>query len=108
MRAILASLRGGKAGQALALAGVRGGNLGNAAPVTMSALAFSHQLSKDAECNAATIPLRYKGKMFTLTGLVDYVRRDGNAYRVAFRIPNPWEEVVRLPGAAKSKTDISC
>lgn len=105
---ILGSLKGGKAGLALAAAGARGGNLGNGAPVAMSALLFSHQISKDAERNAATVPLRYKGKVFTLSGTVDYVTRDGDAFRVAFRIPNPWEEALPLPNAAKFKTDLSC
>nr|WP_294847878.1 hypothetical protein [uncultured Sphingomonas sp.] len=105
---ILGSLRGGKEGIALAKKGASGGNLGTAAPVAMSALAFSHQISKDAERNAATIPLRYKGKMFTLDGIVDYVGRDGNAFNVVFKIPNPWDEAFRLPNAAKFKTDLSC
>lgn len=105
---ILGSLRGGKEGIALAARGASGGNLGTAAPVAMTVLAFSHQISKDAERNAAAIPLRYKGKMFTLSGIVDYVTRDGNAIRVAYKIPNPWEEVLPLPNAAKFKTDISC
>lgn len=105
---ILSSLKGGKAGLALAQAGARGGNLGNGAPVAMSALLFSHQISKDAERNAATVPLRYKGKVFTLSGTVDYVTRDGDAFRVAFKIPHPWEEALPLPNAAKFKTDLSC
>lgn len=108
MCTILGSLRGGKAGIALAAQGARGGNLGTAAPVSMSALLFSHQISKDAERNAAAIPLRYKGKMFTLSGTVDYVTRDGDKFRVAFNIPDPWKEAIQLPGAAKFKTDISC
>lgn len=105
---VLGMLKGGKAGLALAAAGARGGNLGNGAPVAMTALAFSHQISKDAERNAATVPLRYKGKVFTLSGTVDYVTRDGDAFRVAFKVPNPWEEALQLPNAAKFKTDLSC
>jgi len=105
---VLGMMRGGKAGLALAAAGAKGGNLGNGAPVAMSALMFSHQISKDAERNAAAVPLRYKGKVLTLSGTVDYVTRDGDSFRVAFKIPNPWEEAIRLPNAAKFKTDLSC
>ena len=64
-------------------------------PVTMSALAFSHQISKDTERNSAAVPLRYKGRSFTIVGTVDYVIRDGEFYRVAFKVPNPWEEPLR-------------
>ncbi|WP_037502762.1 hypothetical protein [Sphingomonas jaspsi] len=105
---ILGMMKGGKAGLALAVAGARGGNLGNGAPVAISALEFSHQISKDAERNAAAIPLRYKGKVFTLSGTVDYVMRDGQYLRVAFQIPQPWNELIQLPNAAKFKTDLSC
>lgn len=108
MCTVLGMLKGGKAGLALAAAGAKGGNLGNGAPVAMSALLFSHQISKDAERNAAAVPLRYKGKVFTLSGTVDYVNRDGNSLAVVFKIPNPWEEAIRLPNAAKFKTDLSC
>lgn len=106
--AILGSLRGGKAGIALAAQGARGGNLGAAAPVEISAIELSQQLSKDKDNNAAAIPLRYKGKMFTMSGIVDYVTRDGDAFRVAFKIPEPYTQALRVPGASRSKTDISC
>jgi len=108
MCTVLGMMRGGKAGLALASAGARGGNLGNGAPVAMSALLFSHQISKDAERNAAAIPLRYKGKVFTLSGTVDYINRDGAALAVIFKLPNPWEEALPLPNASQFKTDISC
>ncbi|RYG34503.1 MAG: hypothetical protein EON93_08010 [Burkholderiales bacterium] len=74
----------------------------------MNALSFSHQISKDTERNSAAIPLRYKGKRFTIDGIVDYIIRDGDQYRVAFKVPHPWEEVIRLPNIAPFKTDISC
>jgi hypothetical protein len=104
---MLAQLKGGKAGLALAAKG-KGAQTVQAAPVKMSALAFSHQLSKDTERNSAAIPLRYKDKMFTLDGTVDYVIKDGDYFRVAYKIMEPWEEAIQLPNAAKFKTDISC
>lgn len=107
MCGILSQLRGGRTGLAAASAGRNAVSAG-AAPVVLSALAFSHQVSKDTERNSAAIPLRYRGKRFTIWGLVDYVTRDGPYYRVAFKVPNPWEEVLRLPNTAPFKTDISC
>lgn len=104
---ILAPLKGGKAGLALAAAG-KSAQTAAAAPVRMSALAFSHQLSKDTERNSAAIPMRYKGKKFTIDGTVDYIIKDGAFYRVAYKVPEPWEEAIRLPNTAPFKTNISC
>lgn len=107
MCSLLNPIKGGKAGLAAAAAS-RNAVAGGAAPVVMNALAFSHQISKDTERNSAAVPLRYKNKRFTITGMVDYVIRDGEYYRVAYKIPNPWEEALRLPNTAPFKTDISC
>ena len=104
---ILSQIRGGRAGLAAASAG-KNAVSGGAAPLALSALAFSHQVSKDTERNSAAIPLRYRGKRFTISGTVDYVIRDGPYYRVAFKVPEPWEEALRLPNTAPFKTDISC
>lgn len=107
MCAVLNELRGGRAGLAAA---ARGKNAvgGGGAPVAVNALEFSHMISKDTERNAAAIPLRYKGKRFTIVGNVAYVTRDGETFRVGFKIPEPWEEAIRLPGTAPFKTDIAC
>jgi hypothetical protein len=105
--AMLNMLKGGKAGQALAAKG-RTATGGGAAPVKISALGLSQQLSKEKERNAAAIPLRYKGKSFTIDGSVDYVTKDGDSYRVAYKIMEPYEQAIRLPGQADFKTDISC
>lgn len=105
--AVLSQIKGGKAGLAAARAG-KGAVAVAGAPLKISALGLSQQLSKEKERNAAAIPLRYKGKAFTIDGSVDYVTKDGDSYRVAFDIPEPYEQAIRLPGQADFKTDISC
>jgi len=106
MCGMLAELKGGKAGLAGAAAAKNATS--QRLPLRISVLELSSQVSKDTERNAAAIPLRYQHRRFTVTGIVDYVRKDGPHYRVAFRIPHPWEQSLRLPGAASFKTDISC
>lgn len=106
MCTMLGALKGGKAGLAAAASGMKA--VGASAPLAISALALSHQISKDTERNAAAVPLRYKGKSFIVDGTVDYVRKDGDAYRVAYKIPHPHEELIQLPNAARFKTDIMC
>ncbi len=106
MCGILAELKGGKAG--LARAAAARNAVSERPPLRISALELSSQVSKDTERNAAAVPLRYRHRRFTITGIVDYIRKDGQFYRVAFRIPQPWEQAIRLPGAAPFKTDISC
>jgi len=106
MCGMLGQLKGGKAGLAAASSGMTA--VGTSAPLAISALAFSHQISKDTERNAAAVPLRYKGKSFIIDGNVDYVTKDGDAYRVAYSIPHPHEEILRLPNTAPFKTDIMC
>jgi hypothetical protein len=107
MCSMLNQLKGGKAGLAAAKAGA-GATTVQAAPVAMSALAFSHQVSKDTERNASTVLTRYKGKQFTIDGTVSYVTKDPNGNRIGYDVPNPWEEVIRLPNTAPFKTDIVC
>mgnify|MGYP000630852158 CR=1 FL=1 len=70
MCGILNQLKGGKAGIAAAKAGAGAATV-QAAPVAMSALAFSHQVSKDTERNAGNVLTRYKGKQFTIDYEVD-------------------------------------
>lgn len=104
---MLNQLKGGKAGLALAAKG-KNAQTAQAAPLGMSALAFSHQVSKDTERNPAGVLTRYKGKSFTIDGTVDYVTKDGDKFRIGYKVPNPWEEVLRLPNMAPFKTDIVC
>lgn len=107
MCGMLNQVKGGKAGAAAAKKGAVATTVA-AAPVKMNSLAFSQQVSKDTERNAAGILTRYKGKQFTIDGLVDYVTKDGKDFRVGYKIPNPWEQAIRLPNQAPFKTDIVC
>ena len=106
MCGMLAELKGGIT--VLALAASAKNAKSERPPLRISALELSHQISKDTERNAAAVPLRYKHRVFTVSGDVDYIRKDGDYYRVAFKIPNPCEEAIRLPNVAPFKTDISC
>jgi hypothetical protein len=107
MCAVLAELKGGKAGKLAAMGGAKAVTQ-QAAPIVMSAQAFSQQISKDAERNSLAIAQRYVGKKYTLTGTVDYVRRDGDYNRIAFKILQPHELVIRLPNMASSLWSVSC
>jgi hypothetical protein len=107
MCAALSELRGGREGRRLAAAGA-GAVTAQAAPVVMSAQAFSQQISKDAERNSLAIAQRYTNKRFTLSGQLDYVRRDGNENRVAFKILQPHELAIRLPNMADTLWSVSC
>jgi len=107
MCGILNQIKGGKPGAAAAKKGATATTVA-AAPVKISALGLSQQVSKDTERNAAGILTRYKGKRFTVDGLVDYVTKDGSAFRIGYKIPNPWEQAIRLPNQADFKTDIVC
>lgn len=104
---MLNQLKGGKAGLALAAKGKNAQTV-QAAPLAISALAFSHQISKDTERNPAGVLTRYKGKSYTIDGTVSYVTKDGDKFRIGYDVPNPWEEVIRLPNIAPFKTDIVC
>ncbi len=107
MCAVLAQLQGGKPGIAAANSG-RDAVQGGGAPTAMTAQALSQRLSAEFDKNAETIPLRYKGRSFTLSGRVDYVRKDGDTYRVQFEIMDPSRMVFKLPGQSTTKTDIGC
>ena len=107
MCGMLNEIKGGKAGAAAAKKGATATTVA-AAPVKINSLAFSQQVSKDTERNAAGILTRYKGKQFTIDGLVDYVTKDGKDFRVGYKIPQPYEQAIRLPNQAPFKTDIVC
>ncbi|MGL5839837.1 MAG: hypothetical protein ACRCY3_15195, partial [Sphingorhabdus sp.] len=107
MCGMLNQLKGGKAGLAAAAKG-KSATTTQAAPLKISALSFSHQVSKDTERNAGNVLTRYKGKQYTIDGTVDYVTKDPNGQRVAFDVPEPYEEVIKLPNTAPFKTDIVC
>jgi hypothetical protein len=106
MCAMLNQIKPGKAG---ALAASNGMNAtGTSAPLALSALSLSHQISKDTERNAPAVPLRYQNKTFVVDGRVKYVTKDGDVFRVGFDVPQPYEEALRLPNEAPFKTDIVC
>lgn len=107
MCGVLNQVLGGKAGLAAAARGSGAATVA-AAPVKMGALTLSHQVSKDTQRNAAGVLTRYKGKQYTLDGLVDYVTKDGDRFRIGYKLPNPWEELIKLPNTAPFKTDIVC
>jgi hypothetical protein len=106
MCGVLAQLQGGRAGVAAANRGRTA--VGTSAPTAMTAQSLAQRLSNERDQNADTIPLRYRGKSFTLSGTVDYVRKDGDVYRVAFKILEAHEMIIRLPGQSQFKTEISC
>jgi hypothetical protein len=104
---MLTMLKGGKEGR-LAAKGAVGPGVAVAAPVALSAQEFSQQISKDAERNALSIPQRYKDRRFTLSGQVAYVIKDGDRYRIAFKILQPHELAIRLPNMAANLSEVSC
>jgi hypothetical protein len=106
MCGMLAQLKTGKAGTAAASTGMTAA--GNKTALDMDALSISHQISKDTQRNAAAIPLRYKGKTFIVSGTVKSIDKLDDAYVVTYDIPEPYNEAIRLPGAAPFKTDIFC
>lgn len=107
MCGMLNQVKGGKAGALAAKKGATATTVA-AAPVKMNSLSFSQQVSKDTERNSAGILTRYKGKQFTIDGLVDYVTKDGKDFRIGYKIPQPYEQAIRLPNQAPFKTDIVC
>jgi hypothetical protein len=107
MCSMLNQLKGGKAGLVLAAKG-RTASAAPSAPTKIGAMVLSMRLSGEKNKNPAAIPLRYKGKSFTIDGTVDAIAKDGDTYRIDFYVPEPHEQVLRLPGQANFKTDISC
>jgi hypothetical protein len=107
MCAMLAKLKGGKAGRLAAASGAQAITQ-QAAPVALSAQEFSQQISKDAERNSAVVGTRYANKKFTLSGTVDYVIKDGQVNRVAYKILQPHQLAIRLPNMARSLWNVSC
>lgn len=103
---ILGGLKGGKAGLAAANSGMKAASSGPA--LQIDAMSLSDQVSKDTERNAAAIPLRYNGKKFIVKGTVGMVAKDGGDYIVTYKISQPYERALRLPGQAAFKTDIAC
>lgn len=107
MCAVLAEIKGGRAGVTAASQG-RSATAAGAPPTVMSAQMLADRLSKERDKDANEIPLRYRGRSFTLSGTVDRVDRDGDTYRVRFAILAWEEKAIRLPGDSQFKTEIVC
>lgn len=104
---MLGAVKGGAAGKAAAAQGAQA--VGDGAPRKVDALKLSLELARQNQESAESIPLRYKDRVFTVTGRVDYVIKNGDRYRVAYQIPEPGDMALRpLPGSPTYKIDISC
>ena len=104
---ILGLVKGGDEGTLAAEQGAKAA--GSREPRKVDALVLSLELARQTKDSAESIPLRYKDRVFTVSGRVKYVMKDGNAYRVAFDIPEP-NDMLLKPGPLDPhfKIDISC
>lgn len=107
MCSVLAEIKGGAAGATAASQG-RTATAGGTGPTVLSAQILADRLSKERDNDANEIPLRYRGRSFTLTGKVESVNRDGETYRVVYEILAWEQKAIRLPGDSQFKTDIVC
>lgn len=107
MCGVLAQLKGGRAGIAAANSG-RNAATGGGAPTAMTAQGLAQRLSNERDKSPDTIPLRYKGRSFTLSGTIFWVRKEGDSYSVLFDIIAGSNMLLRLPGQSLEKTDIVC
>lgn len=106
MCGILAQLKGGKAGEALAAKGMSA-QTAQGAPLRMSVLRFSQDLTGEAAKNSAAIPLRYNNKRYTLYGPVAYVGGREGRYWVEFKmVANVLTDIV--PGRASASLGVTC
>ncbi|MDZ3832467.1 MAG: hypothetical protein U0S50_11705 [Sphingopyxis sp.] len=100
MCGILTQLKGGKAGEALAARGMKA-ETAVGAPIRMSVLRFSQDVSGQAAKNSAVIAERYKNKSFTLYGPVAYVGGRDGRYWIEFKlVSNVLTDIV--PGRSAS------
>lgn len=106
MCGILAQLKGGKAGDALAAKGL-GATSAPGAPVRMSVLRFSQDITGQADKNNAAVQKRYEGRQFTLYGPVSYVGPAGDSYRVEWKLlSNVLTDIV--PGRSSAGFSVNC
>ncbi len=105
---MLVQVKGGRAGLALASQGLAAA--ATSTPVRIDAVSLSQQFAREAVKNDALLPLRYKGKAFTVWGAVNHVMKDGEYFRVAFDTPEARDRAIRLdaPGDAGFMVNISC
>ncbi len=106
MCGILTQLKGGKAGEALAAKGL-GATSAPGAPVRMSVLRFSQDITGQADKNNAAAQQRYQNRKFTLYGPVAYVGPVGDTYRVEWKLlSNVLTDIV--PGRASAGYSVNC
>jgi hypothetical protein len=104
---ILALVKGGDEGKAAAEQGAAA--VSTSGPRKVDALVLSMELARQTQESAESIPLRYKGKAFTVSGRVEYVIKDGEFYRVAYDIPEPRDMALQLGSLNPPfKINISC
>lgn len=105
---MLAQLKGGKAELAAASLGM--GATATATPTRIDAVSLSQQFAREAVKNDALLPLRYKGKAFSVWGAVNHVMKDGEYFRVTFDTPDARDRAIRLdaPGDPGFMVNISC
>lgn len=106
--AMLSQVKGGRAGLAAATEGMGAKSVN--APTRIDAVTLSTQFARESMKNDAALPLRYKGKAFSVWGAVDHVMKDGEYIRVAFDTPEPRDRAIRLdlPGDPGFMVYISC
>ncbi len=103
---MLNAVKGGSEG--IAAAEQSQGAVSKAAPVVIDALVLSQQISQEADTNAASIPSRYQGKIYTIKGRVASVSKDAGTYRIAYDIPNSTNDLALRFGKFRFLTQISC
>lgn len=103
---LLAMVKGGEEGRIAASAGAAATSTDG--PRKVDAFVLSMELARQTQESAESIPLRYKGRAFTVSGRVQYVIKDGNGYRVAYDIPEARDRVLKLSSEPAFKIDISC
>lgn len=103
---ILNQVRAGPVGAAAATKGMAATATG--APLALSALLLSNQVSAEAERNPATIPARYQNKSFVVNGYVARVDAIQGTYSVLFDVPEPHKQALQLSRPTTFKTDIIC
>jgi len=103
---ILNQVRAGQAGNAAAAKGMTAG--ANGAPLALSALLLSNQISVEAQRNPASIPARYGSKSFIVNGRVDSLDLTRGIYSVLFDVPEPHDQPLQLSRPTTFKTDIIC
>ena len=105
---MLGQLKGGRAGLAAAARGKDA--MSEGATVRIDAVSLSTQFARESVKNDAALPLRYKGKSFSVWGSVNHVMLDGEYVRVTFDTPEARDRTIRLdvPGDPVFMVNISC